>query len=90
MRVGEGWQAVLAVVLLSPSTSSFAAAVNGVRISSGPEATRVVLEISAPVEHRVFALSSPDRIVIDLPRSSAPAPLSLPEPKGLVAGIRSG
>jgi N-acetylmuramoyl-L-alanine amidase len=38
----------------------------------------------------VFALSAPDRIVVDLPRSAVTTPLSLPEPKGLVAGVRTG
>jgi N-acetylmuramoyl-L-alanine amidase len=81
---------VVALALLSHATLSSAAAVKAVRVSSSPEATRVVLELSAPVDHRVFALSSPNRIVVDLPRSSAAARLSLPEPKGLVSGVRTG
>jgi N-acetylmuramoyl-L-alanine amidase len=77
-------------MLLLQSTPVSAAALNAVRLSSSPEATRVVLELSAAVEHRVFALSAPDRIVVDLPRSAVAAPLSLPEPNGLVAGVRTG
>jgi N-acetylmuramoyl-L-alanine amidase len=80
--------AVLAPLFAAPSAVS-AAIVNGVRVWSGPDGTRVVLELSGPVEHSVFALSDPDRLVVDLPSSSARAPLSLPEPRGVVTGLRS-
>jgi N-acetylmuramoyl-L-alanine amidase len=60
------------------------------RVWSGPDSTRVVFELSAPVEHRVFTLSDPERLVIDLPATTVDSPLSLPEPKGLVAAVRSG
>jgi N-acetylmuramoyl-L-alanine amidase len=50
----------------------------------------VVFELSAPVEHRVFALSGPDRVVIDLPSTAAAATLALPESKGLVSSLRTG
>lgn len=66
------------------------AEVEGVRVWSGPEATRVVLDLSAPAEHRVFSLANPHRIVIDLPRTSARRALALPEPKGYVSAVRTG
>jgi N-acetylmuramoyl-L-alanine amidase len=90
VKVAEWWPAAVAVMLVSHASPGSAAAVTAVRVSSSPDATRVVLELSAPVEHRVFALSSPDRIVVDLPRSSVPTPFALPEPRGLVAGVRTG
>ena len=61
-----------------------------VRAWSGPEGTRVVFELSGPVEHRVFALADPDRVVIDLPSTSAAAGLDLAEPKGAVTALRAG
>jgi N-acetylmuramoyl-L-alanine amidase len=67
-----------------------ASAVNSLRVWSGPESTRVVFEISGPIEHRVFMLSGPDRLVIDLEHTSAAAPLTLPEPKGVVSSVRTG
>jgi len=67
-----------------------AAEVEGVRVWSGPEATRVVLDLSAPADHRVFSLSNPHRIVIDLQRTSARRALTLPEAKGFVSSIRTG
>jgi N-acetylmuramoyl-L-alanine amidase len=83
-------QALCGVLLLGHATFATAAAVNAIRVWSGPDSTRVVLELSGPVEHRVFALSDPERVVIDLPSTTIVAPFSLPEPKGVVAAVRTG
>jgi N-acetylmuramoyl-L-alanine amidase len=83
-------QALCGALLLGATTHSFAATVNSVRVWSGPDSTRVVFELTAPVEHRVSTLADPARIVIDLPDTKAAGPLSLPEPKGVVAAVRSG
>ena len=83
-------QALCGALLLGLTTCSFAATVNSVRVWSGPDSTRVVFELTAPVEHRVFTLADPARVVIDLPDTKAAGPLSLPEPKGVVAAVRAG
>lgn len=41
------------------------AVVEGVRLSAAGPVTRVVFDLSAPVEHSVFMLREPDRLVID-------------------------
>ncbi len=49
------------------------------------------LQLDATVDYRVFALSDPERLVIDLPGIAAPAPpILLPAPDAVVAAIRSG
>lgn len=78
------------LVSIALSFAVRAAEVEGVRVWSGPEATRVVLDLSAPAEHRVFSLADPHRIVIDLPRTSTRRALVLPEAKGFVSAIRTG
>ena len=78
------------MALLVMGGAASAATVQNVRTWSGPEGTRVVFELSGPVEHRVFALTNPDRVVIDLPSTSAATGLSLTDPKGAVTGLRSG
>jgi N-acetylmuramoyl-L-alanine amidase len=40
--------------------------VTGVRVWSAPDNTRLVFELSEPVEHSIFGLSNPDRLIIDL------------------------
>lgn len=45
---------------------SYAAEVRGLRMWPAPDNTRLVFDLNAPVEHSLFSLSSPNRIVIDL------------------------
>src|SRR5699024_7637991 len=40
--------------------------VEGVRIWPAPDHTRLVLDTEGEVEHKMFALSNPSRLVIDL------------------------
>ncbi|MDD3652531.1 N-acetylmuramoyl-L-alanine amidase [Immundisolibacter sp.] len=51
--------------------------------------TRVTLELSAPTAGKVFALSAPDRLVIDLPATSARGALAAPT-GGVLRGVRQG
>lgn len=90
MRLGGRLGRFAPLALLGFALSVDAGQVESVRLWSGPEATRVVLDLDAPVEHRVFSLSNPDRIVIDLPRTGAARRLTMPTPRGFVAGVRTG
>jgi len=64
----------LAVLLLFivPEVFSATAATNGattidsVRVRESPERTRIVFDLSGPVEHRIFALQNPRRLVVDI------------------------
>lgn len=40
--------------------------VDGVRLWRAPDHTRLVFDLSGPVEHKLFTLSNPERIVIDI------------------------
>jgi N-acetylmuramoyl-L-alanine amidase len=57
---------------------------------SGNEGAQLVLELTAePGKPKVFTMKGPDRLVIDLPRTSAQG-LKLPKPAGPVTRIREG
>lgn len=43
-----------------------ASVIEGVRIWRAPDHTRIVLDLSAPVEHVIAPLSNPDRLVLDI------------------------
>ncbi|WP_455222891.1 N-acetylmuramoyl-L-alanine amidase [Kaarinaea lacus] len=65
--------------------------VNGVRMWSSPEGTRVVFDVDRKVEHNVFVLKNPDRVVIDLAQTTFTSPVtSLDYSESLVKGIRTG
>jgi N-acetylmuramoyl-L-alanine amidase len=64
--------------------------VNDVRLWSGPEGTRLVLDLSAPAKYQVFAVDNPDRIVIDLENTELASVGILPAGQGPVKSVRSG
>ncbi|HUF71639.1 MAG TPA: N-acetylmuramoyl-L-alanine amidase [Gammaproteobacteria bacterium] len=62
----------------------------GIRLSSGPLGTRIVLDLDRAANHRLFELTDPSRLVIDLPATAARSSLRLPVPKGRVRSVRTG
>ena len=54
---------VLAFLTLEVQASS---RINSLRIWPAPDHTRLVFDLSDPVEHRVFSLENPNRLVIDI------------------------
>ena len=83
---------ILAFIGLCAAAVSFAAAptrVTDVRLWSGPEGTRLVLDLSAPAKFEVFSVDNPDRVVIDLQNADLVAS-DLPDGQGPVKRVRSG
>ncbi len=63
----------------------------GIRIGVHEGKTRVVLDLSAPVDFHIFALADPYRIVLDLPDIDWQMPAGTARRKGgLIAGLRYG
>ena len=68
-----------------------AAELRDVRVWAGPESTRVVFDLNAETAHKLYTLTGPDRIVIDLPGVHRGDGVTLPtEARGLLQRIRSG
>ena len=57
---------LLSVAISGISLGVYGADLEGLRVWSGPESTRVVLDLSSDTAHRVFLLEAPNRVVIDL------------------------
>jgi N-acetylmuramoyl-L-alanine amidase len=69
----------LALVLLAlPAAGE--TSVTGVRVWSAPDNTRLVFELSEPVEHSIFGLSNPDRLIIDLKNTGLAGKVDSPGP----------
>ena len=79
----------VAWLLGATAVAAAPAKIKDVRLWSGPEGTRLVIELSGPVEYDVFPLSGPDRIVVDLANTSLGAQ-SLPAGQGPVRQLRAG
>ena len=79
-----------ALLLLLTSAVFAGSTVENVRIWSESNKTRVVLDLSRSVQHNIFTLRGPDRVVIDLKDSRlAKALTSMPQGAGSVRSIRS-
>ena len=66
MRIGARFIAV-GVVMAAMAVEALAASdVRSVRLWRAPDNTRLVFDLSGPVQHSVFTLSAPNRIVIDV------------------------
>lgn len=80
----------LALLMLLTSLAWAGTTVENVRIWSENNKTRVVLDLSRSVEHNIFTLRGPDRLVIDLKDSRLAGSLrSMPQGAGAVRSIRS-
>jgi len=79
-----------AILLLLSSAAFAGSTVENVRIWSESNKTRVVLDLSKSVQHNIFTLRGPDRLVIDLKDSRLAKSLaSMPQGAGSVRSIRS-
>lgn len=78
---------VVAATLLLPAR---AAEVRDIQVRSGATGTRAELQLDAQTEFKVLYLANPDRLVLDLPGSTARKPFTLPAPAGLVKAVRTG
>jgi len=79
------------LVLVSCLANAGPLQVQGVRLWAAPDSTRVVLDVSGPVEHKLFTLQGPDRLVVDLKNAAIERDLARTSTRGgVVKGLRSG
>ena len=80
----------LLALCLCSEASAATTRVEDVRLWSGPEGTRLVLDLSAPVKYDCFTLNNPYRVVVDLANASIAASRRMPAGQGPVTRVRSG
>ncbi len=66
-----------------------AAEFRSVRFWEADNHTRVVFDVSAPIDYKLFVLDGPHRVVLDVVSATAVG-LDIPGGKGVVRGLRSG
>ncbi len=82
---------LLLLFTLLLAAKAHAATVENVRIWAENDKTRVVLDLSQPVKHKIITLRGPDRLVIDLSDSRLAGSLKdMPGGAGAVRSIRTG
>lgn len=93
MGLGMRIRALVAVVglMLTGFVVNAVAAtqVKSVRLWRAPDNTRLVFDLTGPVQHSVFTLSSPDRLVIDINGATASGPLTVAPGDSPITSVRS-
>lgn len=79
----------LAALLAAVSAFAEPASISDVRIAHTPDRTRIVLDLSAGTAHNLFALTNPNRVVVDVSDARFAGSDSVAAAGGLVAGIRT-
>jgi N-acetylmuramoyl-L-alanine amidase len=82
---------LFALLVLVRSVAAEPLVVEGTRVWTDPEKTRLVFEITGAVTHRIFALDEPHRLVLDLDGSRLTGPfptIDLADP--VLVGLRAG
>lgn len=81
---------ILVALLLVPP-QLLAVQVAGARLWTAPDHTRLVFDTTGPAEHKVFSLTGPDRLVIDLADTSLASDFSAKDIADKhLAGMRKG
>lgn len=83
---------VVAVLIVSGLAASYAQAaqVKALRVWASPDSTRAVFDVSGPLEYKLFELSDPDRIVLDIKNATLADGVTAPVAKGLLGTMRLG
>ncbi|MGH8177928.1 MAG: N-acetylmuramoyl-L-alanine amidase [Steroidobacter sp.] len=85
---------LLPTLVIAWSLASHAAtpvSIKDIRVWAGPDATRLVLDLSAPAEHTLMTLENPDRVVIDIPAARIDrVDQNWPADQGFVRQLRVG
>ena len=93
MGLGMRFRALVAavgVLFLAVTVDAVAdTKVNSVRLWRAPDNTRLVFDLTGPVQHSVFTLTSPDRLVIDINGATLGSPLSVNTSNTPITAMRS-
>ncbi|WP_209437125.1 N-acetylmuramoyl-L-alanine amidase [Pseudomonas batumici] len=82
--------AVVGLLLATLAVDALAATqVKSVRLWRAPDNTRLVFDLSGPVQHSVFTLTSPDRLVIDINGATLGGPMNVPTANTPITSVRA-
>jgi len=82
---------LITLLLMAAAVTADAREVRNLRVWSGPESTRAVLDLDERVDYQLFTLDNPSRIVVDIKAASVERELALDEEhSGVIRGVRHG
>ena len=79
---------VFLVLILTAWSVQAGPRIDGVRVWSAPDHTRLVFDIDGPVDHRLFSLQGPDRLVVDFTGATMDKPVAVDADNHYLSGVR--
>lgn len=74
--------------LFAAVAAQAASRIEGVRVWSAPDHTRLVFDVDGPVDHRLFGLHGPERLVLDFNQASMDTSVSVEADNRFLSGVR--
>ena len=81
--------AALLLILICLPLHAQQVRVDNLRVWAAPDHTRLVFDTSGPVNHKLFALNKPDRLVIDISNAKLQGKLPAADDNPLIKRLRS-
>lgn len=79
-----------ALLLLGGVASAQAVDIQALHVSNTPDSTRMVFDVSGPLDYKLFEISNPDRVVLDIRAAVFSPAFAAPAGKGLLKSLRTG
>lgn len=91
MRAIVALMVTIFIGLMSLPSHAASVSVKNLRMWRAPDHTRLVFDLSGPLQHKIFTLKNPDRIVVDIIHGSLSKPLPRLKYDGIIIkGVRTG
>ncbi len=79
-----------AALLLGVVASARAVDIQALHVSAPADSTRLVFDVSGPLDYKLFEIGNPDRVVLDIRGAAFSAGFVTPAGKGLLKSLRTG
>ncbi len=79
-----------AALLLGVGTAAQAVDIQALHVSAAADSTRLVFDVSGPLDYKLFEIANPDRVVLDIRAAAFSAGFATPAGKGLLKSLRTG
>jgi len=79
-----------AALLLGAGASVRAVDIQALQVSMAADSTRLVFDVSGPLDYKLFEIGNPDRVVLDIRAAGFSTGFVTPAGKGLLKALRTG
>jgi N-acetylmuramoyl-L-alanine amidase len=79
-----------ALLLLGCAVSAQAVDIQALHVSTTADSTRLMFDVSGPLDYKLFEISNPDRVVLDIRAAGFSAGFAATSGKGLLKSLRTG